>query len=186
MLREPSPARRPVLDEAVCAILWPMIAGRAAGPQAFALVVFLGLSFGAAALGGVFTGRSVLDWYPTIAKPSWTPPSGVIGLAWTILYPTIGVTGWLIWRAGPSRAATLALACWGAQILLNAAWSGLFFGLRSPGAGVVGIVLLALAIAATIAASWRVAPVAALLFVPYLGWVTFAGALNAAIWRLNA
>jgi tryptophan-rich sensory protein len=163
-----------------------MVQGRSGAAQAVALVVFLGLSFGAAAIGGGFTARSVSDWYPRLAKPAWTPDPSVIGLAWTLLYPAIGVAGWLIWRSGSSRAASVALSCWAAQMVLNAAWSGLFFGLRSPRAGVLGIALLLLAIAATIWTSWRVSPGAAWLFLPYLGWVCFAGTLNVAIWRLNA
>jgi tryptophan-rich sensory protein len=163
-----------------------MVHARSGAAQVVALGVFLGLSFGAAAIGGAFTTRSVSEWYPRLAKPAWTPDPSVIGLAWTLLYPAIGVAGWLIWRAGPSRAAGLALSCWVAQMVLNAAWSGLFFGLRSPRAGILGIALLLVAIAATIWASSRVSPGAAWLFLPYLGWVCFAGALNVAIWRLNA
>ena len=150
-----------------------------------ALVVFVGLSVGAAALGGLFTARGVAAWYPTIAKPEWTPDPSVIGAAWTILYPVIGLVGWLIWRAGPSRAVTLALVLWAVQMALNAAWSGLFFGARSPGLAFAGIVLLWLAILGTVLAAWRPSPTASLMFVPYLAWVSFAGALNLAIWRLN-
>jgi benzodiazapine receptor len=159
--------------------------GRSGAVSGLALALLVGISIGAAAFGGLFTSRGVSEWYPTIAKPSWTPDASLIGLAWTVLYPLIGVAGWLIWRAGPSRLVTAALVAWGVQMALNAAWSGLFFGLRSPGLAFAGIVLLWLAIAATIALAWRPSLLGAVLFVPYLAWVSFAGALNLAIWRLN-
>lgn len=163
-----------------------LLGERSGTASAIALAVFLGLSIGAAALGGVFTSRGVTEWYPGIAKPSWTPASSVIGLAWTILYPAIGVAGWLIWRAGGGgRSVSVPLALWGVQMALNVAWSALFFGLRSPGLAFVGIVLLWLAILGTAVAAWPVAPGASLLFAPYLAWVAFAGTLNLAIWRLN-
>lgn len=151
-----------------------------------AIVLFVAASIGAALIGGIATSRSVTEWYPTIAKPSWTPDPSVIGTAWTLLYPAIGVAGWLIWRAGSQgRSVAVPLALWGAQMVLNAAWSWAFFGLRSPGLGVVVIALLWLSILAVIVTSWGPVRVAALLFVPYLAWVSFAGALTVAIWRLN-
>jgi benzodiazapine receptor len=162
-----------------------LLGERGGAASTLALVVFVGASIGAAALGGAFTSRGVSEWYPTIAKPGWTPDPAVIGAAWTILYPLIGVAGWLIWRAGPSRAVTAALVAWGIQMALNAAWSWLFFGLRSPGLAFAGIVLLWVAILATIVLAWEPVRAAALLLVPYLAWVSFAGALNLAIWRLN-
>ena len=161
------------------------LSARSGAASGLALVVFLGLSFAAAAIGGLWTASGVREWYPTIAKPSWTPDPSLIGLAWTILYPAIGVAGWLIWRAGVERSVALPLACWGVQMIANAAWSGAFFGLRSPGLGVVVIAVLWVSIAATAITAWPVAPMSSLIFVVYLAWVTFAGALNIAIWRLN-
>lgn len=151
-----------------------------------ALVLFVAASIAAAVVGGIATSRGVTEWYPAIAKPSWTPDPSVIGTAWTLLYPAIGVAGWLIWRAGgPGRSVVLPLVLWGAQMVLNAAWSWAFFGMRSPGLGVVVIALLWSSILAVIVTSWGPARAGALLFLPYLAWVSFAGALTVAIWRLN-
>jgi benzodiazapine receptor len=146
------------------------------------LAVFLMACFGAAALGGLATGPSVRDWYPTIVKPSWTPPSWLFGPVWTLLYAMMGVAGWLVWRRVGWSGALMWFA---AQLLLNATWSPVFFGLHQLGWAFVNIVLLWVAIAGTTVAFWRVSPVAGWLLVPYLAWVTFASALNFAIWRLN-
>lgn len=144
------------------------------------LVLFLLLAFAAAAVGGFFAPG---PWYAALDKPVWTPPGWVFGPVWTALYLMIGIAGWLLWKAG--SPARFALALWGLQLGLNALWSPLFFGLEAPGAALVMIVLLLAAIAATVAVARRTVPVAAWLLVPYLAWVAFATALNAAIWRLN-
>jgi tryptophan-rich sensory protein len=98
----------------------------------------------------------------------------------------MGVAAWLVWRAaGNFRSARRELALWGIQLTLNAHWSIAFFGMRAPGAALLNILLLWLAISATIVVFQRRSRPAAWLMVPYLAWVTFASALNAAIWRLN-
>jgi benzodiazapine receptor len=123
-------------------------------------------------------------WYEALAKPSWTPPGWLFAPVWFLLYLGIAVAGWLVWRAGGS-GATLPLALWVAQLVLNAAWSWLFFGLHRPGAALVDIVILLVLILAFVVAAYRVSRVAAWLVVPYALWVLFATALNAAIVRLN-
>jgi tryptophan-rich sensory protein len=124
----------------------------------------------------------VRDWYPTIAKPAWTPPSWLFGPVWTILYAMMGVAAWLVWRRVGWSGALVWFAI---QLALNATWSPVFFGLHRLGLALVNIGLLWLAILGTTIAFWRVAPVAGGLFVPYLAWVSFATALNFAIWQLN-
>lgn len=146
-----------------------------------ALLVFLALVAGAAAVGAQFQPGA---WYAALAKPDWTPPNWLFAPVWTALYVAIATSGWLVWRRTPRVGAPLAL--WAAQLVLNAAWSWLFFGLHRPGLAVADIVVLLAAIAGFIVASRRVSPAAAALFVPYLLWVAFATALNVAIWRLNA
>jgi benzodiazapine receptor len=148
----------------------------------FGLVAFVLLCFGTAALGNLATTRSVVEWYPALRKPSWTPPNWIFGPVWTLLYGMMAVAGWLAWRDERSRATTLVFLL---QLLLNGAWSWLFFGLRRPPLAFAGIVLLWLAILATIAAFWKISRLAVVLFVPYLAWVTFAAALNLAVVRLN-
>lgn len=125
-------------------------------------------------------------WYGSIAKPSWTPPDAVFGPVWTLLYLLMGIASFLVWREGLERdPVRWALVLYGVQLALNFAWSWLFFGLRSPLAGLLDITLLTVALIATIFAFARVSNAAAWLMAPYLVWVLFALALNASIWRLN-
>lgn len=138
-------------------------------------------------LGGLATSSSVRTWYPTLEKPAWNPPAWLFGPVWTALYVAMGVAAARVHaRAGSWRAARPALDLFAVQLALNGAWSALFFGARSPLAGLVDIVLLLAALLLTLRAFARVDRVAAWLLVPYAGWVAFATALNLALWRLNA
>lgn len=148
-------------------------------------VGFFLVVFAAAGVGGLASGSGVRDWYPTLAKPAWTPPAWLFGPVWTVLYACIAVAGFLAWRKAGFAGARGTFLLFGVQLVLNAAWSWLFFGLRQPGLAFVEIVVLWAAIAATTVALFRVTMPAGVLFVPYLLWVTFAAALNLAIWRLN-
>ena len=152
------------------------------GRQAAGLAGFVGVSFLAAFVGARATMQSVGSWYSQLARPPWGPPNWVFGPVWTVLYASMGVAAWLVWRRGGWSAAILLFAV---QLGLNAAWSFAFFGWQSPLAGLVNIVLLWIAIAATLLRFWQADRLAGWLFVPYLAWVTFAAALNFAIWRLN-
>lgn len=122
-------------------------------------------------------------WYETLRKPDWTPPNRAFPIVWTALYAMIAVAGWLVWR---ESGLGLPMLLWFAQLLVNFLWSWLFFGMRRMDLGFADIVILWLLIAAFIAAAWPVSIWAALLFVPYLAWVTLAGLLNLSIWRLNS
>lgn len=134
----------------------------------------------------VATARGVREWYPSLVKPGFTPPAWLFGPVWTALYLAMGVTLWILWRRlGEDARASAALIAFAIQLVLNGLWSVLFFGLRSPGAALADIVALWLAIGGTIVLAWRVSSTAGLLLVPYWGWVTFAGVLNASIWMLN-
>ena len=138
------------------------------------------------AAGGLITAPQIQTWYPTLEKPGFTPPNWVFGPVWTLLYALQGVAAWLIWRAGlDRRIVRLALGLFTTQFVLNIAWSPAFFGLESPILGLVVIVPLWFAIVATTTAFSRADRRAAALLVPYLAWVTFATALNYAIWNLN-
>ena len=156
--------------------------GVPAARDVFGLVGFVLLCFGVSILGGMAAVPAVPDWYAHLAKPTWTPPGWVFGPVWTVLYPMMAVAGWLVWRKGRSRRATLLFLL---QLALNAAWPWLFFFLRRPDWAFAAVTVLAVAILAAIVAFLPVSRGAALLLVPYLGWVLFAGALNLAIWRLN-
>lgn len=143
------------------------------------------ICFAAAGIGGAFTATAVRTWYQEIEKPAWNPPDWVFGPVWTVLYFLMGVSVWLVWRAGGWSGARTALVLFGVQLMLNAIWSIIFFGAQSPGLAFVEIVFLWCAIVATIAAFWSHSTVAAGLLVPYLAWSTFAACLNFTIWRLN-
>ena len=153
--------------------------------EALALGLFVLVCFLAAGLGSLFTVASVESWYTGLAKPSWTPPAWVFGPVWTALYAMMAVAGWLAWRR-PDSARRAALRWFGIQLLLNVGWSAIFFGLQMPGLAFLEILALWLAIAATLMTSARVSRLAGVLLAPYLSWVSFAAALNFAIWRLNA
>jgi translocator protein len=154
------------------------------------LAGFLGISFGAAALGGVTTARSVGTWYKTIRKPTWNPPNWLFGPVWTVLYAMMAVSAWLVQREArnnpaAAREGNLAVAAWVHQLTLNVTWSWVFFGQRRIGHALGVIFALWLAIVETIWLSWRVSKKAALLLAPYLAWTTFAGVLNFRVWQLN-
>ena len=135
--------------------------------------------------GSLVTATSVREWYPFIQKPWWTPPSAVFGPVWTVLYLLMGVSAWLIWRDAEGNARRSALLIFVTQLVLNGTWYYLFFGLRSPGWGALEIVLLWCSIVATLLAFARISRLAAGLLLPYLLWVSYAAALNFAIWNLN-
>jgi translocator protein len=148
-----------------------------------ALGGWLVLCFGAAALGGLFMPG---EWYAALNKPSWNPPGWVFGPVWTALYAMMAVAAWLVWRHGGWAMQHRPLRVFLVQLALNAAWTPLFFGLHWPGAAFAEIILLWLAIGATIAAFWPVNRAAACLLAPYLAWVSFASVLNFTLWRLNS
>jgi benzodiazapine receptor len=125
------------------------------------------------------------DWYAKLHKPAWTPPNGVFGPVWTLLYAGMGFAAWMVWLQRASRNVTPALSIFAIQLILNVVWSALFFGLHSPGAGLLAIVALWCAIAATIVGFRHAIALAGWILVPYLAWVSFAVALNFEIWRLN-
>jgi translocator protein len=147
-----------------------------------ALFALIALCFAIAGIGSLATTRNIPTWYASLAKPSWNPPNWIFGPVWSCLYLSMAVAAWLVWRKGN---AALPLALFAVQLTLNAVWSWLFFGMHSPRLGFVDIVLLWLAIAATTIVFWRRSLLAGLLFLPYWAWISFAAALNCAIWRLN-
>lgn len=149
------------------------------------LAGFLAVCFAAAGLGSWLTAGAVETWYPTLTKPAGTPPSWVFGLVWTAVYATMAVSGWLVWQAtrGPHRAR--AMVPWGVQLVLTVTWSALFFTMQRPRWALVEIVVLVAAIVWTMTAFRDVDRRAASLLAPYLAWVVYAAALNAAIVWLN-
>jgi benzodiazapine receptor len=151
--------------------------------SALVLIGFLALSFIVALSGIQFQPG---EWYEGLLKPSWTPPNWAFGPAWTMLYVLMATSAWMVWKAAGIARARRAFGVYLFQLLLNAAWSVVFFGFHRMGLGFLNIVLLWFAIAAMAALFWRHRKAATILLVPYLIWVGFAGVLNFAIWRLNA
>jgi benzodiazapine receptor len=150
------------------------------------LGVWIGICFGAAFVGSIFTTPSVPSWYAGLIKPSWTPPSWIFGPVWSALYLMMALAAWLVWRRSGLAAASIPITLFMVQLGLNVMWSILFFGLKMPGVAFGEIIILWFAILATAIAFWRSTPVAGYLLLPYLIWVTFATVLNLAIWRMNA
>lgn len=150
------------------------------------LVVSVAVPELAGVVGSAFTFSAIADWYVHLAKPELAPPNWLFGPAWTTLYALMGLAMFLVWRKGLDRKdVRLALGIFLGQLVLNALWSVIFFGLRSPAGAFVEMVALWLAIVVTIVAFARVSRAAAWLLAPYILWVTFAGYLNLSIWMLN-
>lgn len=152
--------------------------------QAVALIGWLALSYSVAAVGAVASAQAGA-FYGQLVRPAWAPPGWLFGPVWTALYTLMGVAAWLVWRERGWRGAAGAPGLYLAQLAANAVWTWLFFVWRQGALAFVEILLLWALIVATMAAFWRVRPLAAVLLVPYLLWVTFASALAFAIWRLN-
>jgi tryptophan-rich sensory protein len=149
---------------------------RSTGEKAVAAVIFGAVTVAIAAIGSLINSAG-MDWYDSLEQPSIAPPGPTFGIVWTILYAMIAVSGWLAWRATSRPAPTLT---WAVQMGLNFAWTAVFFGLESIGGGLIVIGLLLAAIVVSALVAWRVSHAAALLLVPYIAWVGFATALNAA------
>jgi translocator protein len=150
------------------------------------LLVFLVIVFAASAIGSVFTSMGQPEWYDTLRKPDWTPAGWLFGPVWTALFLAMAIAAWRVWTRTGWAGLRGPLGLFFGQLALNVGWSGIFFGMRMPGLAFFEIVLLAVAIAATLVAFWRVSRLAGWLMVPYLLWVLFASALNLSIWQLNA
>lgn len=147
------------------------------------LLACIVVCFAAAWAGSWFTRPALVPWYAELAKPSWTPPNWVFAPAWLTLFALMAIAAWLVWRQ--AGLGSIPLKLFAIQLVLNVAWSALFFGWKSPAAAMIEILLLWLAILGTTISFWSARRVAGWLLLPYLLWVTYAAALNFAIWRLN-
>ena len=141
--------------------------------------IFLAACFAAGSTGTLFMPG---EWYERLKKPWWTPPNWLFPVAWSILYVCMAAAGA---RAATSPDNAVAMAFWALQIALNGLWAPVFFGLRRIRLGMWVLSALWLSVAVTLVALWQVDAVAGLLFVPYLAWVSVAGALNLSVQRLN-
>jgi len=153
--------------------------------QALGFVGWLLLCFAAAAAGAIASADAGA-FYGQLARPSWAPPGWIFGPVWAVLYFSMALAAWLVWRdARNARAWQLALGLFLAQLAANALWSWLFFAWHQGGSAFADIVLLWVLIVCTTVQFWRLKPLAGLLLIPYLAWVTFAAVLNWTVWQAN-
>lgn len=152
------------------------------GRSIAALAGWLLLTFSASATA-VFV--STGGWYAGLAKPAWNPPGWIFGPVWTVLYGMMAVAAWRVWLHGGWAQQKRTLGLFLFQWALNALWTPLFFGLHRPGWALAEILILLVAILATMRVFWRVDRTAGTLLVPYAAWVAFATVLNWTIWRMN-
>ena len=154
----------------------------------FALAGFIAASFVTGAIGSWATIVNVRAWYPLLNKPTWNPPGWIFGPVWSLLYVLMGVAIWRVWRTGNkenSSAIKGAVAVYFVQLVFNALWSVLFFGLKKPGWALADISVLWFILVGLLIHIWRIERIAGLLWLPYVLWVSFATVLNTAIVRLN-
>lgn len=149
------------------------------------LAAFLALCLAVSAVGGAVTATSVGTWYPTLAKPFFTPPAWVFPPVWTALYVMMAIAAWRVWRRRATASVAPALWTFALQLALNLTWSFLFFGLQRIGIALTEMIVLLAAILWTLHRFAGIDRPAALLLVPYALWVGFATVLTAAIWQAN-
>lgn len=160
--------------------------GRSAAVRIAVLIGFVVFAAAAGFVGNLVQGADVGARYLSFERPDWAPPREAFGIVWPILYVLIAVAAWRVWDvAGGLRRASVPLGLWVAQLIVNAIWPGVFFGLNEFGWAVPVIVALDLLVIATLISFARWSRLAAFLLVPYLGWILYATALNVAIWQLN-
>jgi tryptophan-rich sensory protein len=158
---------------------------RSPATQALGLVFWLVLAYITAAIGAIASVNAP-QFYGQLIQPIWAPPAWLFGPVWTTLFTMMGIAAWLVWRAAPLEATRGTLGLFVAHLAVNALWSWLFFAWNLGFWAFVELLLLWVLIVALVFAFWRFSRVAALLLVPYLCWVSFAGALNFWLWRENA
>ena len=162
--------------------------GRNSRPNWLILAAFIAPALGAWALGAIFspgTSAAASHWYAALTKPVWAPPNAWFGPVGLVLYVLMGTSAWFIWGERYHRGRTEALAAYAVQFLLNAAWAPLFFGARSIGGGLFLSIALWVPLGWTIREFAVVKSSAAWMLAPYMLWVSFAAALNLALWKLN-
>jgi benzodiazapine receptor len=149
------------------------------------LLVSLLLPLGIGAIAGIFTAKAIPGWYASLNQPSFNPPNWVFGPVWTTLYIILGISFFLIWKMEAGKERNQAILVFMAQLLLNFCWSFFFFYFKMIGVALVDIVALWIMIVVMLVRFYKLKPLAAYINIPYLFWVTFATALNAAYFFLN-
>ena len=153
--------------------------------QIFKLIVSLTLPLGLGAIAGMFTAQAVPEWYVTLNRPSFNPPNWLFGPVWTTLYLLMGISLFLIWKQRQAKNATWQFLSFLLQLILNFAWSFIFFYFNMIGLALIEIILLWISIVIMLVLFYKIKPMAAYINIPYLLWVTFATVLNASYYFLN-
>ena len=149
------------------------------------LIISILLPLSVGAVAGMFTSQAVPTWYASLNRPFFSPPNWVFGPVWTSLYILLGISFFLIWKEEASKVRDLAIKVFSIQMLLNFAWSFIFFYFNLIGVALIEIILLWTSIVAMIYLFYKIKPLAAYLNIPYLLWVSFATILNAGYYFLN-
>lgn len=149
------------------------------------LIFSISLPLGLSGFAASITVKSIPTWYATLVQPSFNPPNWVFGPVWTILYIALGISFFLIWKEPASKARNQAIIAFSVQMILNSAWSFIFFYFNQIGFALIDIVALLISIIVMMRAFYKINPLSTYLNIPYLLWVSFATALNAAYYILN-
>lgn len=150
------------------------------------LVICIAIPLIIGSISGILVSKNVTSWYKTLVKSTFNPPNWIFGPAWTLLYILMGIALFLVIKNGFNDSnVKIAVSVFALQLLLNAAWSPVFFNLHQIFLALIIIVTLWLMIIATMFVFWRVNSVASMILVPYLAWVSFASLLNYSIYLLN-
>ena len=152
--------------------------------QVFGLVGWLLVSFTTSAIGAIASIQA-RSFYSELVQPEWAPPGWLFGPVWSTLFLLMAIAAWLVWRKGGFSVQRIALGLFLVQLAVNAIWSWFFFVWHVGAIALINIVVLWVLIVAMIKAFWQVHRGAAMLLVPYLAWVSFAGFLNYSVWQLN-
>lgn len=151
------------------------------------LIVSIAICLSIGVIGSLFTTPQINGWYQTLQKPSWNPPNWLFGPVWTLLYILMGIALYIVWKKPTFRKIkTTAIILFAIQLLLNLAWSWIFFRQHQIGWALVEISVLWLFILLCIFSFAGIYKSAGWLLVPYISWVSFALILNYTIWQLNS
>jgi translocator protein len=149
------------------------------------LIASVVISQAAGAIGSLFTVQNIPTWYAGLNKPSFNPPNYIFGPVWISLYFLMGIAFFLVWKKAETHNIRVPAALFIVQLVLNALWSILFFGMKNPALGFIEIIIMWIFIVLCILKFYPVSKTAAWLMIPYLLWVSFAAVLNFKIWMLN-
>lgn len=156
------------------------------GPSLVRLLLCAGLVAGVSAAGAAITAAQIPTWYAGLVKPGWTPPNLAFPIVWTTLYALMAISLWRLWDRAPETPARRRAIVWFfVQLLLNAVWTPIFFGLHWVGIALAVLLALIGAVGVTIRAAFTADEVAGWLLIPYLPWLLYAASLNGAILVLN-